>query len=444
LKRKIIVSQPVPKRCILILLDGLGDRSYTVLDNKTPLQAAHTPHLDFLAERGANGLFHCNQYGMALPSENAHFSIFGYEEEFPGRGLLEALGAEITVAPGEIPMLAHFVSLEEQDKILVLAKDRPEATGEEAEVFTKAVESYESDGISFRYTQTKRLDGIVTMGGSASPAVTDSDCFVEGEPLLDVLPLKDVEDRDLAVKTAIALKKYLVWCYKTLCRHPLNEERRKKGAFPVNGIVTQRPGRMADVEKFADRWGLRAASVSSGLMYWGLGNFLGMDVHKVTDSDNPGEDLLARLQWALEQSDNYEFIHVHTKTPDAASHTKDPVNKVKAIESLDRGVGQIIENLLDGETILVVTADHSTPSSGPLVHSGEPVPIMVNGPGVRQDMISSFDEVSCAGGALGQVRHSDFMYCVLNWLDRAKLQGLMDSPEDHPYWPGRRKPFRID
>ena len=444
MKRKIIALQPAPKRCILILLDGLGDRSHPLLDNKTPLQAAHTPHLDFLAERGANGLFHCNQYGMALPSENAHFSIFGYEQEFPGRGLLEAIGAGITVAPGEIPMLAHFVSLEEQDRILVLAKDRPETTGKEAEVFTQAIESYESEGITFKYTQTKRLDGIVTMGGNASLAVTDSDCFVEGEPLIDILPLENTENAALALHTAKSLKSYLVWCYETLCCHPLNDERSKKGAFPVNGVVTQRPGTTADVEKFAERWGLRAASVSSGLMYWGLGRFLGMDVQKVTDGDDPGEDLFSRLQWALKQGDNYEFIHVHTKTPDAAAHTKDPVNKVKAIESLDRGVGKIMEKLLDDETILVVTADHSTPSSGPLVHSGEPVPIMVNGPGIRRDMISSFDEVSCAGGALGQLRHGDFMYCVLNWLDRAKLQGLMDSPEDHPYWPGMRKPFGLD
>ncbi|MBC8317734.1 MAG: 2,3-bisphosphoglycerate-independent phosphoglycerate mutase [Desulfobulbaceae bacterium] len=443
MKRKLKGTKPVPKRCILLLLDGLGDRSYKVLENKTPLQAAHTPHLDLLAQKGANGLFHCNQYGLALPSENAHFAIFGYDEEFPGRGLLEALGAGMTVAPGEIPMLAHFVSLEEREKTLFLAKDRPETEGEEAVIFTRAVVSYESEGITFSYTQTKRLDGIVTMGGGASPAVTDSDCFVEGEPLIDVLPLKASEDRDLAARTARALKSYLVWCYETLCSHPLNAARKQRGAFPVNGVVTQRPGVMNHVESFADRWGLRAASVSSGLMYWGLGRFLGMDVHKVKDSDDPGEDLFARLQMALHQKDDYEFIHIHTKTPDAAAHTKDPFNKMKAIESLDKGVGKIID-ILDDDTILVVTGDHSTPSSGPLVHSGEPVPIAVVGSGVRVDRVSSFDEVSCAGGALGQLRHGDFMYCVLNWLDRAKLQGLMDCPEDRPYWPGRRKPFRLD
>ena len=112
MRKEIIREEPVRKRCILILLDGLGDRAYVDLHNRTPLQAAHTPHLDLLAQKGANGLFHSDQYGLALPSENAHFSIFGYEEEkFPGRGMLEALGAGIPLDPGDIPMLAHFVSI---------------------------------------------------------------------------------------------------------------------------------------------------------------------------------------------------------------------------------------------------------------------------------------------------------------------------------------------
>ncbi|MRR37801.1 phosphoglycerate mutase, partial [bacterium] len=80
-------------RCILLLLDGLGDRSHPVLHGKTPLQTAHTPNLDHIASIGMNGLFHAHLQGTALPSELAHFLMFGYRmEEFPGRGVVEALG----------------------------------------------------------------------------------------------------------------------------------------------------------------------------------------------------------------------------------------------------------------------------------------------------------------------------------------------------------------
>ena len=91
----------------------------------------------------------------------------------------------------------------------------------------------------------------------------------------------------------------------------------------------------------------------------------------------------------------------------------------------------------------MITSDHSTPSSGPLIHSGEPVPITVVGTGVRRDGVERFDEINCAGGALGFVTGADFMPMVLNFLDRTKLRGLMDTPEDQPYWPGLRKPFSL-
>ena len=45
-------------KIILVLLDGIGDRSYKLLDRRTPLQAATTPNLDRLAQMGSNGLFH--------------------------------------------------------------------------------------------------------------------------------------------------------------------------------------------------------------------------------------------------------------------------------------------------------------------------------------------------------------------------------------------------
>lgn len=438
-------KSPPKKRCILILLDGLGDRSYSCLGNKTPLQAAHTPILDRLAAQGANGLFLADQYGMALPSELAHFAFFGYDQKlFPGRGLLEATGANVPISDDEVAILAHFVCLEEHNKMLILSKRRPVASEEEAGAFVKAVQGEEIEDISFSFIQTKGLGGILKLRGPVSSMVSDSDCIFEGEPLSEIFARSDAgKDTPFAKNTAKALNAYLSWCYRILCRHPLNVDRTLRGESSINGIVTQRAGQRKIVPPFFEQWGLRAVSVSSGLMYWGLSQFLGIDVHKVEDSDDPGEDLRSRLQWAIRQGQAYEFIHVHSKAPDVAAHTKNPHNKVKTIESLDRGLGKIINDLLNDETVLVVTGDHSTPSGGPLIHSGEPVPIVVTGPGIRRDRVSSFDEVCCAEGALGQVRHRDFMLCVLNWLDRAKLQGLMDSSEDHPYWPGKRKPFYL-
>ena len=92
-------------RCILVILDGLGDRGQDCFDGKTPLYAAYTPHLDYLASLGMNGLYHTLLQGVPMSSETAHFIIFGYElQEFPGRGYIEAKGKGIPVhdQPGDL------------------------------------------------------------------------------------------------------------------------------------------------------------------------------------------------------------------------------------------------------------------------------------------------------------------------------------------------------
>ncbi|MEN8258654.1 MAG: alkaline phosphatase family protein [Thermodesulfobacteriota bacterium] len=430
------------KKCILIILDGLGDRSHDVLNNKTPLQAAHTPCLDSLAERGANGLFQPVAPGLAPPSENAHFNIFGYPpSEFPGRGLLEAMGAGIEVADSEVALLAHFVSFAEEDGRLLLAQKRPPAEKKEIAQFARTIRSFAHQDISCRFIPTHDGDGVVILQGDVSPKITDTDPLFEGQALMAPLPWQSHQDHEASQKSAQALHAYLSMCHHTLNGHEANWQRAQKGMPLINGLVTQRPGQNIPHEDFLSRWGLRGLSISSGLMYWGLAKYLGMDVGKLSDSSDPGMDLAQRLKMA--RSSDHDFIHVHSKAADAAAHTKNPLNKVSALESLDEGLASVVDSLLDDETVLVVTADHSTPCAGPQIHSGEPVPICVAGPGLRRDQVKMFDEVQCTSGALGSLQGQDFMPLVLNWLDRAKLMGLMDNPLDRPYWPGQRQLFKL-
>lgn len=430
--------------CLLILLDGLGDRAYAEFGDRTPLEAASTPFMDALAARGSNGLFWAIRPGISLPSENAHFSIFGYTpDEFPGRGYLEAVGAGVPMGQEDVAILAHFVSVNCLANTLQLKKHRPQADANETECFSQAVASFQSNGIRVHYHQTHGLDGIVVLSGDVDAAVTDSDPLELHSYLLKVEPWEIKKDSGASVNTAMVLRDYLVWSHKVLAKHPLNKKREAAGKEPVNALVTQRAGKWKPVECLLDRWGLKSTSISSGIMYWGLSAFLGMDTVKVKDSDNPGRDLAERLRLALRMSSDYEFVHIHTKVPDVAAHSKNPSNKVAAIESLDQGLGTVMDELLNDDLTVIVTADHSTPSSGSLVHSGEPVPFAVVGNGIRKDMVTAFDEVSCAGGALGTFRGEDFMYLVLNWLDKAKLQGMMDTPKNQPYWPGKRVPLLI-
>ena len=435
------------KKCITILLDGIGDRSYPELNHLTPLQAARTPALDRLSQSGANGLYHAAQLGQALPSENAHFAMFGYDmAAFPGRGALEALGAGIPLDEGTVAILAHFVSVQRSSAgTLILADDSAPATADELRSFFKAVAEYETDGIRVRLHPTQGARAILTLGGDVAPFITDSDPIALDRELTAVMPWQAYGDDPRACKAARAVDAYLQWAHHTLTRHPLNRERQKAGRLPLNGLVTQRAGRLKPVAPFAELSGLRGLVIASGIIYHGLAAYVGMDVKRDKDTAAPGDDLARRLEMALAALPDYDFIHVHTKAPDAAAHTKDPQAKKRVIESLDQGLAAVLKKLTAApELLIVVAADHSTPSSGPLVHSGEAVPLVFCGPGLRRDAVRHYDEVSAAGGVLGVVRGKEFLYLILNHLDRVKLHGLMDTPLDQSYWPGRTTPLRLD
>lgn len=433
------------RKCLLILLDGLGDRAHPELDHQTPLQAAYTPNLDRLAALGANGLYHAATPGLALPSENAHFAMFGYPpQDFPGRGALEAIGAGIPLAPDEAAFLAHLVELRLDDDCLILARDHPQASPEEARSLAEAVAFYRQGASSAQFLPTHGLFGIVKLSGRVSPFVTDTNTMNEGRPLPALHPWQEYADDAAAGNSAELLKKYLLWVYRRLNEHPVNRQRQQKGQGVINGLVTQRGGQLRKVTDFRAQNGLKALSISSGLVYWGLATFLGMEVSKVGDGADPGVDLAERLVAARKVLPEFDFVHLHTKAPDQAAHRKDPVAKVKVIEALDRGLGRELAALLaDPDLLLAISADHSTPSSGPLVHGGEPVPLLFVGPGVRRDTVRRYDEISAAAGALGPVRGGEFMALVLNYLERAKLIGTREAPADQPFWPGDYQPFRV-
>jgi 2,3-bisphosphoglycerate-independent phosphoglycerate mutase len=168
-----------------------------------------------------------------------------------------------------------------------------------------------------------------------------------------------------------------------------------------------------------------------------------MDVAKVKDTGNVEEDLKYRLRLAKDAVD-YDLIHVHTKMPDEAGHTKNPWYKKEVIEAIDRAMSVAVNEIIaDKEVLLVVTADHSTASSGTMIHTGETVPLMMVGKYVRKDKVGEFNEITCPRGGLGIVRGRELMYLILNFLDKAKMQGLMDTPVDQPYYPGNYRPLTL-
>lgn len=431
-------------RCILLILDGLGDRAYAALGGRTPLEAARTPHLDRLAAQGLTGLLHPWRLGYALPSELAHFLLFGYcLADFPGRGYLEALGAGIPLGPGEVALLGRIFAVRRRRGELILVEEDPRVEEETARALQEAIGHFAHQGVEVSFVPTGGIRGIVKLTGEVSAAVTDSNPIYEGRPLMEVQPVEGHEGDPRARRTAQVLNAYVAWSHARLAAHPLNRARRRAGLWPLNAAGLQRAGQWRPVMPFGEKWGLKPLAIASGILYRGLCRFLGFKMAPAQDTPDPGRDLAERLRQAA-RARQPDFVYVHTKAPDEAAHTKDPQHKRAVIEALDAALAVALEEIVpDPETLLVITADHATPSGGPMIHSGEPVPLLLVGKSTWRDRVARFDEVSCSQGALGLVRGEELMPLILNFLDRGKLMGLRDSPRDQPYFPGNYRPLRL-
>src|SRR5437870_12811454 len=101
-----------PNQLLYVCLDGLADDPIPELGGRTPLEAAHTPVLDGLARKGAQGLVYTVGPDIAPESDIAVFAILGYDprEDHPGRGALEALGADMRFADGDLAYRGNFAT----------------------------------------------------------------------------------------------------------------------------------------------------------------------------------------------------------------------------------------------------------------------------------------------------------------------------------------------
>ncbi len=98
---------------MILIGDGMADYPIPELGGKTPLQAAKTPHLDWLAQRGILGLVRTVPEGFPPGSDVANLSIFGYDPAvyFTGRAPLEAASMGVRLDPADVAFRLNLVTL---------------------------------------------------------------------------------------------------------------------------------------------------------------------------------------------------------------------------------------------------------------------------------------------------------------------------------------------
>ncbi|MFL5932053.1 MAG: alkaline phosphatase family protein [Gaiellaceae bacterium] len=396
---------------VVVLLDGLADRAHASLGGRTANEIAETPNLDGLAASGSNGVLFSLGPGRAPSSELAHWSILGYRpEEFPGRAVFEALGAGQEVDADHVYAYAALRPAEVRDgELWLTGRPRHGTDEEEARALVEACDGVEIDGLRFRLAHTRRGEAVLRVEADADDRVTDTDAFFrDRHPVLRPQPLVPEAER-----TARAAEQ---WTRAVIER--LRGER-------FNVITLKWWGRPRPVPTFEQRHGLRGTFVGESAFLRGLARWIGLDAIEEPESDDPAADLRRRVERIEERlTAGDDFVFVHLKATDEAGHTKDPAVKRATIEALDAELGALPTE----KAIVAVTGDHATPTYPDVIHSGDPVPFLLGGPGVRADAVESFGELQCAAGILGHLRGQDVMPVLLNAADRPLFAGSRPTP----------------
>jgi 2,3-bisphosphoglycerate-independent phosphoglycerate mutase len=387
---------------ILVIADGLGGRP-TDMEGRTCLEAARTPYLDELADRGAVGLVDPIGPGIRPGSDTAHLSLLGYNphELYTGRGVFECLGIGLDVRPGDICFRANFATVEATKDGLRLVDRRAGRieSGQEELAATVGTMRLKTPGVEIQFrASTEHRGALLLRGKDLSPHVSETDPHEVGAAIHTARPMAGGA---AAKRTAAAVNELTCQSHEVLKDLPLNRERAAAGKLPANILLVRGAADCPHIPSISSIYGVRGAVIAGGALYRGVALACGLDSIDVPGATGGLDtNLRAKAEATLAALATYDLVFVHIKGTDNAAHDQNAAAKTAFIERIDAEfVAPLLERLDWRSTHLAFTGDHTT-SIDYGDHTADPVPVLFVGANVRRDDVTSFNERSAARGGL--------------------------------------------
>ena len=397
-------------KILLIIIDGLSDRPISQLKNKTPLGAAKTPNLDFLAKNGICGQIKPFLYHTAIPtSEDTHFALFGYDVGIYRirRGVLTVMGTGMKMRPGDVALRGNFGTVNAKLNMI----DRRAGRISKTEPLVKELNGLVIDGVKFLIKKAAEYRvGIILRGENLSSKISDGDTHYGklGKKIQKIVPL----DKSFkANRTAKVLNKFIDKAHQILKNHPLNKKRKKSGLPPANYLLVRGASSfLKRIPSFKEKYGLKACCIAGKPLYKQIGEILGMDLINVKGATGlSNTNLKGKIQAVKNALKNYNFIFLHIKAADSLAEDGNFFGKKEFIEKIDKSIKSLLKLK---NVLIVVTADHSTCSELKR-HCSELIPLLIYGDG--KNGVQKFSEMDCQKGELGKIKQINLMKEILKY-----------------------------
>jgi 2,3-bisphosphoglycerate-independent phosphoglycerate mutase len=372
-----------PSKIVLLVIDGLGGLPDPET-RKTELETARIPNLDDLASHGICGLADPVSPGITPGSGPGHLALFGYDPVASniGRGVLEAVGIDVALEPGDVAARGNFCTVDE--KGIITDRRAGRISTEKCAELCRLLDGLTIDGIRVAVYPVREHRFVVVFRGEGLAAeLTESDPSREGTAPLPVTAL----DTNSAKMAGIA-NKFVARAGAILAKQ-----------HPANMVLLRGFAKKPHLPSMQEIYKLNPLAIAIYPMYRGLARLVGMSIAQ------PGTTMEDEFKTLQQNYDKYDFFFVHIKATDAAGEDGDFARKVKILEQIDAALPALTRLQPD---VLVVAGDHSTPAmlKG---HSWHPVPVLLCAQYCRPDNVNSFSETSCLAGGLGHIQSSQIM-----------------------------------
>jgi 2,3-bisphosphoglycerate-independent phosphoglycerate mutase len=398
----------------IVIPDGCADEPQNSLSGKTPLQAAHKPHMDQIARTGVVGRSNNVPPPLTPASDVATLSLFGYDPliVYTGRAPLEAAAMGIPLGPNDWAIRCNLVYIENEEMRDFTAGH---IANDDGRALISAVQAALGGpvpggrlefhpGVSYRNLLVYRAEGTAPFSEQTK---TQPPHDIPDKPIAEYLPKGPGGEllRELMEKSRPLLHD-----------HPANRARVAAGKRPATQIWLWGQGRAPNLRPFAEVYGQRGAIISAVDLVRGVGVLLGwkrIDVPGTTGYLDT--DYAAKGRYAVAALQDHDLVCVHVEAPDEASHEGRADAKVQALEEIDRHiVGPLLEALpRHGDWRILVSPDHRTPLRT-RAHAYGAVPFAIAGTGVTSRGQASYDEAVAAASELAFEKGHELMRLFLS------------------------------
>jgi 2,3-bisphosphoglycerate-independent phosphoglycerate mutase len=360
---------------IILQGDGMADYPLEVLGGKTPLEAARTPNMDWLAARGVFGMAHVIPEGFPPGSDVGNMSIMGYDPVVyhTGRSPLEAASMGVGLGPKDIAFRCNLVCLggggeetrmEDFTAGHISSEEAKEIIGDiSRKIGGDGIEFF--PGVSYRHLMVWR-DGKEQMTTTPPHDIT-------GQNIAGYLPSGDGAERLLELMDASR---------GILARHPVNRRRESEGKRKATSIWLWGQGRAPALPSLTKRFGIKGGVISAVDIIHGLGVYAGLeriDVPGITGFLDT--NYLGKGEYGVRSLEKNDFVFIHVEATDEAGHMGDVKAKIQALEDFDdKVVGTVLKGMAHRKDWrLLLMPDHPT-AIALKTHVAAPVPFVLYAP----------------------------------------------------------------